>query len=89
MRILQNNIQSINTSKNLVNLAIKRNIADVVLLQEIWRPSSDMIFSDFQKPIIKLRENKEGGGVGIAAHREVKMVCRKEYEVNDLEAVWA
>ena len=89
MRVLQSNIQSINTSKGLMNAAISRNDVDVVALQEVWHPSGDMIFRGFSKPILKLRDSRVGGGVGIAVSNKAKMVSCKHYEVPGLEAVWA
>ena len=89
MRIFQSNIQSINTSKHLVNIAIQKHDIDVVLLQEVWHPSGEMVFKDFQKPYTKLRVGRVGGGVAVAVSSKVKMVKRPEYEVDGLEAVWA
>ena len=40
-------------------------------------------------PIIKTREDNEYGGVAILASKKCKMVHRKEFEVDGLEAVWA
>ena len=58
MRVLQNNIQSINTSKAFLNAAISRNNVDVVVLQEVWHPSDDLIFHGFRKPTMKLRDDR-------------------------------
>ena len=74
MRVLQSNIQSINTSKSLLNAAISRNNADVVVLQEVWQPFDEMIFHGFSKPVMKLREDRVGGGVAIAVSKKAKMV---------------
>ena len=89
MKIFQSNIQSINTSKTLVNIAIQKHEVDVVMLQETWHPNGEMIFKDFQKPHLKVRDGKGGGGVAIAASNKVKMVKRPEYNKDGLEAVWA
>ena len=72
-----------------MNAAISRNDVDVVALQEVWHPSEDMIFRGFSKPILKLRDSRVGGGVGIAVSNKAKMVSCKHYEVPGLEAVWA
>jgi len=63
---------------------------DVVLLQEVWHPAGD-IFNIwlYTKPIVKLRQGSEGGGVAIVTHRKVEVVHLLEYEVDGLEAVWA
>ena len=89
MRIFQSNIQSINTSKTLVNIAIQKHEVDIVMLQETWHPKGEMIFKDYQKPHLKVRTEKGGGGVAIAASNKVKMLKRPEYEDSGLEAVWA
>ena len=59
------------------------------MLQEIWHPP-DGIFNlrNFSPPIMKTRRKGEGGGVAILTHRNVKLVHLKEYEVDELEAVW-
>ena len=72
-----------------MNVALKKHDIDIVTLQEVWHPKDEMIFKEYQKPHLKLREGKEGGGVGIAVSSKVKMVKRPEYEVKGLEAVWA
>ena len=89
MKLLQSNIQSINTSKSLVNFSILKNEIDVVLLQEVWTPYEEIRFKDFQKPIQKLRSKNTYGGVAIAAHKRAKIVHCPEYDVDGLEAIWA
>ena len=59
------------------------------MLQETWHPKGEMIFKDYQKPHLKVRTEKGGGGVAIAASNKVKMLKRPEYEDSGLEAVWA
>ena len=88
MRVLQNNIQSINTSKAFLNATISRNSIDVVALQEVWHPSEEMIFQGFSKPTMKLRSGQGGGGVAIAVSNKAKMVKCDQYLHDDLEAVW-
>ena len=72
-----------------MNIAIARNMVDVVVLQEVWHPLNDFIFKGFSKPIMKLRQNREGGGVAIAVSKETKMVHCKQYDIEGLEAIWA
>ena len=43
-----------------MDAAIARNMADVVVLQEVWHPTKDMLFHGYGKPMMKLREGKEG-----------------------------
>jgi len=60
------------------------------LLQEIWHPADGKInIYNYTHAIIKTRQSSQGGGVAIIAHRNVKAVHLKEYEVDNLEAVWA
>lgn len=62
----------------------------MVLLQEVWHSPDDFInIRNFNKPIIKLRNGRQGGGVAIITHNRIKTVYMKQYEVDGLEAVWA
>jgi len=66
MKILQNNIQSINTSLPLLRLAVQKLNIDIILLQEIWHPKDDFIkIHNYTSPIVNLRKCNEGGGVAI------------------------
>ena len=90
MRFLQNNIQSLTTSVQLLRQTAHRHNIDVILLQEIWHPSDTNIsIANYSKPITKVRGNSKGGGVAIIPHRNVKTVHLKEYDKDGLEAVWA
>ena len=44
---------------------------------------------DFLPPLIKQRENQEGGGVAIFVHKTAKVVQLHKYDVKGLEAIWA
>ena len=88
MRLLQSNIQSINTSKSLLNAAITKNEIDVVVLQEVWKPKDEMILHGFNKPVLKLRDTL-GGGVAIAVSDKAMCVKADKYDMKGLEAVWA
>lgn len=89
MNVLQVNIQSINTSKRLLQTAAANHSADVILLQEVWSPKEEVGIHNFLPPIIKSRENNQFGGVAILAQKNAKIVHWKEYEIPQLEAVWA
>ena len=89
MNILQTNIQSINTSTHLLSSVINKYDVDVVLIQEVWKPKANINIHNFLKPILKLRTQNNYGGVGIFVRKNAKIVYRKEYEVDGLEAVWA
>ena len=43
----------------------------------------------FNNPITKLRNAREGGGVAFITHKDTKTVHMKQYEIDGLEAVWA
>jgi len=88
MKILQNNIQSLNTSLQLLHKAIQSLQIDVVLLQEIWHPTKLNIYN-YSQPITKIRQQGEGGGVAIFTSKNVKCVHLKQYDKDGLEAVWA
>ena len=59
-------------------------------MQEIWHPTENKInVRDYTQQFVKVRKGREGGGVAIFTHRKVKAVFLKEYDVDNLEAVWA
>ena len=90
MRFLQNIIQSVNTSIQLLRHTVHRLNIDVILLQEIWQPSDGSItIKNYSQPITKFRQGGKGGGVAIIPHRKVKIVHLKEYDMDGLKAVWA
>jgi len=90
MKILQNNIQSINTSLPLLRLTVQKLNIDVILPQEIWHPKEDGInIRNYTQRIVKVHNGNEGGGVAIITTRNVKKVHLKEYDTDGLEAVWA
>jgi len=60
-----------------------------MLLQEIWSEKGNINMRDFLPPLIKQRENQEGGGVAIFVHKTAKVIQRHEYTVAGLEAIWA
>ena len=81
------NIQSLNTSIALLNSVVDKHSVDLVLLQEIWSPKPGFSLHNFQDPIFKQRHDNYGG-VGILAHRKLKVVHRPEFNVSGLEALW-
>ena len=89
MKILQANVQSINTSKLLMEMVIQRHQPDILLLQEVWCPKEIPVFSDFLPPLVKIRNDKKGGGVAIYTHKKVKCVPLSKYDIDGVEAVWA
>ena len=89
MKILQANVQSLNTSKSLMEIAIQRHQPDILLLQEVWCPKETPVFRDFLPPLVKVRNDKRGGGVAIYTHRKAKCVSLGKYDSVGVEAVWA
>ena len=92
MRVLQNNIQSVNTSLTLLNEVSSVIRPDIILLQEVWHPKDNEIWvKDYQcnKNLIWTRPTKEGGGVAILVHKKVKVIPLPEFNNANLEAVWA
>jgi len=68
---------------------VQRLNIDVILLQEIWHPDEGTInIRNYTQKFLKVRQNKEGGGVAVITHKKVKAVQLKEYDTDDLEAVW-
>ena len=66
------NILSINTrslsqnNQNLHDIITKLHEPPILTIGEIWQPPDSLLnINNYQDPIIKLRENKKGGGIGI------------------------
>jgi len=73
----------------LLRHAVKKLDVDIITLQEIWHPEDGSVnIRDYTHQFVKLRSGKEGGGVAILTHKNVKVVHLKEYEVDNLEAIW-
>jgi len=89
MRVLQSNIQSINTSVPPLRQCSHRLHAETILLQEIWHPIDGHInIRNYSIATVKLRNGREGGGVAIITHNSVRTLHKADYEVDGLEAVW-
>ena len=74
----------------MLRQTLQRLDIDVVLLQEAWHPANDCInVRNYTNQYVRLRQGREGGGVAILTHRRVKAVKLTEFEVDNLEAVWA
>jgi len=59
------------------------------VLQEIWQPTEGSFnLRNFSPPVTKIRSKSKGGGVAILTHKKVKTVYLKEFEIDELEAVW-
>ena len=90
MRILQVNIQSVNTSKYFLNQAAHQHQPDVIALQEVWAMPKDFQIKGYTLAAEKTRTDKGGGGVAIFCKDTAKIVdIGKTYETNGLEATWA
>jgi len=78
----------------MLRQTLQRLDIDVVLLQEVRHPVNDCInVRNYTNQYVRLRQGREGvellGGVAILTHRRVKAVKLREFEVDNLEAVWA
>jgi len=89
MKILQANVRSLNTTKDMLQLAQVTHQAHILLLQEVWNIRNNSHLRDFMPPVMKVRDNSCGGGVAIYAHVSAKLVPLTCYDVDSLEAVWA
>ena len=89
MNILQANVRSLNTTKDLLEITQVTHQAKLVLLQEVWNTRNNTHLKDFIPPVMKVRDNNRGGGVAIYVHCSAKLVPLRCYEVDNLEAVWA
>jgi len=72
-----------------MEMVIQRHQPDILLLQEVGCPKETPVFRDFLPPLVKIRNDKKGGGVAIYTHRKVKCVPLSKYEIDGVEAVWA
>ena len=88
MRLLQVNIQSVNTSSYLLKVATQQHQPDIVALQEVWKLPDDFKIPGYTLRSKKLRTEKTGGGVAIFCKDSVKYVDLEEYQCDDLEATW-
>ena len=93
MKIFQNNIQSVNTSNHLLNIAIQKHQPQVVALQEVWQPTDNFSIPGYTLASKWYRhengsEKTVGGGVAIFCQGKAKIVDLIEYKVKDLEACW-
>ena len=91
MKILQNNIQSINTSNHWLNLAVQKHHPQVIALQETWSPNDDIKIPGFKIASkwyrkTKISKDKIGGGTAIFCANEAKIVDLEEYQVDNLKA---
>ena len=89
MRCLQANVRSLNTSRSLLELTALDHRSKMMLLQETWALKGMTDLKDFLPPLFKQRVNQEGGGVAIFVLKTAKIVPLNQYDVKDLEAVWA
>ena len=76
MRLLQCNVQRINTSLPLLQQTAYRLQLDIILLQEIWHPESDnsLGFRNYPHSFTKVRQNAQGGGVAIIQSHRVPVL---------------
>ena len=70
-------------------MVIQRHQPDILLLQEVWCPKEIPVFRDFLPPLVKIRNDKKGGGIAIYTHKKVKCVPLSKYDIDGVEAVWA
>ena len=49
--VLQLNIQSGNTSSQLLKYVVAKRQVDVILLQEVWHPKNTLNLKNYQKPL--------------------------------------
>ena len=78
MKIISQNIRSINANfDKLLDTQTTIN-ADLILLQECWQPKKDYLMDGFDQ-IMTLRKDKNGGGVAIFYRKSFK--CRKIKEL--------
>ena len=89
VRVLQWNSNSLNTTK----LALEHYVDDrdicLVCLSETWHKKDELTFKNWTtKGLVKNRCDGYGG-VAILAHPSMKIVPRPDFDIHDIEIVWA
>ena len=89
MRALQLNIRSLNTSMTYLNDYVNNKKIDIVALSETFiKVEQDKFKFKNWTPMLKNREDGYGG-VALLTSSLVKIVPRLDYDIFDIEIVWA
>ena len=90
MKIAYANVRSLNTSFSLVEAACQKQNIQVLGLSEIWHPDNS-IKESVRKSwnwIATERKGERGGGAALMISKNVKVLERKEFQKEKIEAVW-
>lgn len=89
MRALQLNIQSLNTSGTYLAHFVDTKSILLAAISETNNKQDFLKFKDWKTEFKNRLDGTAHGGVALLAHPTVKMVRRRDYDVFDLEVVWA
>ena len=82
--MLSINCQSFNKSHlSIKNLVKELQLPQILLLQEIWHPKINTSIANYQKPIIRTRANRKGGG--LAAYFRNDINFKENDELNSIK----
>ncbi|XP_035680054.1 uncharacterized protein LOC118418304 [Branchiostoma floridae] len=93
MKIAQANVRSINTTVAALDITCMKLGIKIMCLSEIWRPKDGLLdktqaLKTWQWYTKIRQKGKSGGGVAIAAARDVKVMKREDMNNTAYEAVW-
>ena len=89
MQILQHNIRALSTSKAILEKEVDNKSIDIVALSETWHSSDTLVFKDWKTTSLFKNRGDGYGGVALLIHPRLKVVPRPEFDIYDIEVVWA
>ena len=89
LNIISSNVQSLSKNYDEITSTIKDlNYPSIIALSELWKPPESLLdFNLYQKPIIKLRNKKSGGGVGLWVKKDIKILKKDNLEHLNLSCI--
>lgn len=70
--VLSQNLRSINTGFDKLKDYIANDEFDVICAQEIWTPKGTYLLDNYDAPIMQCRSKKNGGGIGMWVHKNLR-----------------
>ena len=91
LNIFSSNIQSFTKNLDELHLTLNSlNFPDALCLNEIRQPTSTILnIPHYHPPIIKLRNNSNGGGVALWIAKHIRIIKINKFEKLKLKAVEA
>ena len=91
LNIFSSNVQSLAKHFDEVTTTIKDlKYPEIIGLSELWNPPENLLdFNLYQKPIVKLRGNRSGGGVALFVRSGIRILKRDTLDYLNLSCVEA